>query len=516
MLVTDLYFYGVLLLRRLPVILFITLLAGAGGLWLALAQQPQYRSTATILVESPEIPADLARSTVLENAIVQVQIIEQQLLTDRSLAALADRFDVYPPEPELSSSDIAEDMRERVSVERGDLGDGDRSATAFKISFDAATPQLAADVANHLASTILQRGNERRASRASETLEFFKQDVARLTAQLASLDQTIQLFKSEHLEDLPDSLEFRRLRQGNLEERLLLLEREAVTLRSRRANLALVLETKEQFPGGDIETPQGKLLAELQQALLAQSTVFGPDSPSVRALGQRIAALQPSADAATAAAGAALPRPVSDLELQFADVEDQLAAIAVEKNAIERSLAELAASIEATPQNETALDVLERDRTNVQALHALALARLAEATTGAEIEARFKGERLLLVEAALPPENPLPTKRRLIVGGALAGGLVAALALILGLEVLNRRVRRPVELERRLDIQPMVTIPYVRGASDRRRRRLVVAASVMVTAALAITPMLVGLNPPLNELGSVLTNSISAARSGNP
>jgi Uncharacterized protein involved in exopolysaccharide biosynthesis len=513
--VTDLYFYGALLLRRLPVILLVSLLAGACGLLLALSQKPTYRATATILVESPEIPSDLARSTVIENAVVQVQIIEQQLLTDRSLAALAARFEIYPPELPLKSSDIAEDMRKRISVEQSELGVGDRSATAFRISFDAATAELAADVANHLATTILQRGVERRATRASETLEFFKQDVARLTAELANLDETIQLFKSEHLDDLPDSLEFRRLRQGNLEERLLLLEREAVTLRSRRANLALLLETTGHTPGGEVATPEGKLLAELQQALLAQSTIFGPDSPSVQALSRRIAALEPGVGAATAT-DAGGSRPVSDLDLQLADVDDQLAAIAAEKTSIEQSLAELQASIEATPQNETALDVLERDRENVQSLHTLALARLAEATTGAEIESRLKGERLSLVDAALPPEDPLPTKRRLIVAGALAGGLVAALGLILGLEVLNRRVRRPIELERRLDIQPMVTIPYIRGASDRRRRQLVVAASVVLTAALAITPLLIGLNPPLNELGSVLTSSISMARSRTP
>jgi polysaccharide biosynthesis transport protein len=479
---TDLLFYGTLLLRRLPLILLVTCLAAIAGVLIAQSQTPVYRATATVLVESPEIPDDLARSTVMENAVVQVQIIQQQLLTDNSLMALAEQFAVFSPELEMTQSEIATEMRERIQVEQAQLGNTDWSANAFKISFSANTSQLAADVANFLASTILMRGSERRTERATQTLAFFEQDVTVLTNQLADLDKELLRFKSEHLNDLPDSLEFRRTRQSTYEERLLLLEREAATLRNRRANLVLLYEVTGRDVVGGVPTPQGQLLAELQRALLTQSTIYGPTSYPVEALNKRIAELKPET-VSVPGEEAGTDQPSSELELQLADIDDQLSALAQERDSIRVSLESLATSIGATPQNESTLAVLERNRENTQVLYKLALERLAEATTGAEIEARLKGERLSLVEAATPPQHPQPTKKRLIAGAAVGGGIALALGLILAFEFLNRRVRRPVELERELDIQTMVTIPYLPSSWEIWRRRLLVTGSVLLIGA---------------------------------
>ena len=51
------------------------------------------------------------------------------------------------------------------------------------------------------------------------------------------------------------------------------------------------------------------------------------------------------------------------------------------------------------------------------------------------------------------------------------GGLGAALGFIVLWEMLNRSIRRPVELSQRLGIQPIITIPYIRTAGERRWRR---------------------------------------------
>ena len=51
------------------------------------------------------------------------------------------------------------------------------------------------------------------------------------------------------------------------------------------------------------------------------------------------------------------------------------------------------------------------------------------------------------------------------------GGLGAALGFIVLWEMLNRSIRRPVELSQHLGIQPIITIPYIRTAGERRWRR---------------------------------------------
>ena len=56
-------------------------------------------------------------------------------------------------------------------------------------------------------------------------------------------------------------------------------------------------------------------------------------------------------------------------------------------------------------------------------------------------------------------------------------------------ELLNRTIRRPVDLTRALGIQPLATIPYIESSSVRRRRlalrtMLVIAILISVPVAL--------------------------------
>ncbi len=46
-----------------------------------------YRSTATILIEQQEMPADLVRSTISSYADQRIQVISQQVMTPRQLDA---------------------------------------------------------------------------------------------------------------------------------------------------------------------------------------------------------------------------------------------------------------------------------------------------------------------------------------------------------------------------------------------------------------------------------------------
>ena len=51
------------------------------------------------------------------------------------------------------------------------------------------------------------------------------------------------------------------------------------------------------------------------------------------------------------------------------------------------------------------------------------------------------------------------------------------------LELLNRSVRRPIDLVRGLSIQPIATIPYLETAAGKKRRRI---AQVALVISLAI------------------------------
>jgi hypothetical protein len=82
------------------------------------------------------------------------------------------------------------------------------------------------------------------------------------------------------------------------------------------------------------------------------------------------------------------------------------------------------------------------------------------------------------------------------------GGLGAALGFIVLWEMLNRSIRRPVELSQHLGIQPIITIPYIRTAGERRWRRwLVVAALLFIIVAIPLILLIIDSQyAPLDQL----------------
>src|SRR5262245_62083774 len=81
--------------RRGRLITWVFASACAVTLLLALFWPPTFRSTATILIEQQEIPADLVRSTVTSYADERVQIISQRVMTTQNLLDIIRRYELY-------------------------------------------------------------------------------------------------------------------------------------------------------------------------------------------------------------------------------------------------------------------------------------------------------------------------------------------------------------------------------------------------------------------------------------
>jgi uncharacterized protein involved in exopolysaccharide biosynthesis len=111
----DLKFYLSIFLRRLPYFIVIAAFLSAVGIAVASILPPLYSSTAKILVEAPQIPGDLARTTVPIDPVQQIQIIEQRLMTRANILSLADKLKVYADQPGVPADVIIADMRARTS-----------------------------------------------------------------------------------------------------------------------------------------------------------------------------------------------------------------------------------------------------------------------------------------------------------------------------------------------------------------------------------------------------------------
>jgi polysaccharide chain length determinant protein (PEP-CTERM system associated) len=489
----DLKFYWAVFLRRLPYFLAIAILIAAAAVTTAYILPPVYRSEARMLVEPQRIPGELAQTTVPVDPFEQAQIIEQRLMTRANLHDLATRIGLYADQPDMGVGAIVGDIRERIEF-IGFVPDVTRApnepgATIIGVAFEAPTPEFAIKGLNELVSLVLEENVRIRTGRASDTLQFFEAEVARLEAAIEAQAEKITAFKTENFEALPDSLDARRSRQEIEQERLLALEREAAALKNQRATVVWVFERTGRASALGELSPEEEELKALRSQLIQQRAIYNDSSPTIRVLKTRIAALEALVESQRAerslpdASGEAPAEPMSELELELAPIDERLKFIEGEKALIEQTLAGLEASIQATPANEMVLAGLDRELASLNSQYDQAVASLGQAQVGERLEVMSKGERFSLIEQPTMPGSPVRPKRLLISAAGVVGGLGAGFGFILLMEMLNRSIRRPVDLTAKLGLEPFVTVPYIRTPGEARRKRGIVLAALLVIAA---------------------------------
>ncbi|WP_313760574.1 Wzz/FepE/Etk N-terminal domain-containing protein [Rhizobium sp.] len=149
----DLNFYLSFLILRWSHVLIIICLYAATLIVVALLMPHQFQSMATILVEAPQNPSEVARSAVPTSA-QQQQIVQQQITTLQNLVELADKLDSHGGErAQLAADKLVREMQSRINflespLSRGGMG----GATLISVFFDAETPALAAKGANEVVS----------------------------------------------------------------------------------------------------------------------------------------------------------------------------------------------------------------------------------------------------------------------------------------------------------------------------------------------------------------------------
>jgi uncharacterized protein involved in exopolysaccharide biosynthesis len=494
----DLKFYFSLFLRRLHWFVLFLVIGSAVGLTLAQVLPPVYVAQARLLVESEQIPGELAASTVRTEATEQLEIIQQRILTRDTLVDMANRLNIYggtQAENQMSTEDLVEDMRERIGIVTtgGAERRGPVRATVVSVNFEAPSAALAATVTNEVVTLILREDISMRTRTARQTLEFFQQEVDRLDAELVDRGAVILEFKEENQEALPDSLEFRRTQQAANQERLLQLEREESALRDRRARAERINELSNASgnpaPGSTLTDEQQQLRA-LEDELTAQLSILSPENPRVVLLQARIRGLRTIVEQQLAQQGdtSETGRPITAYQAQLAEIDGQLAFIANQKEQVQTNLSNLAASLERTPGNSIALDTLERDYANVRAQYDQAVSNMARAETGDVIETLRQGQRITVVEQAVTPNAPEKPNRLLIAAGGIGGGIVMGLAMVVLLELLNKGIRRPEDVSNALGITPFAVLPYYRTRGENLRRRSIIIG--VVGGALVGIPLL--------------------------
>lgn len=489
----DLRFYLSLFVRRIHYFLICLAIGSAIGITLATVLPPVFKASAKLIVESEQIPDELAATTVQTETTEQLQIIQQRILTRDSLLEMANRLRIYETKAgevakRLPADEIVDDLRDRITIATtgGTTRNGQMQATVVEVSFEAPTAQMSASVTNEVVTLILQENVEIRTSVAGQTLEYFNEEVSRLDQELATRGADILAFQERNLEALPDSLDFRRSQQSAAQERLAQVERDESILRDRRDRLTALYENTGDIGGLNTPlsnmTPEQRQLQGLKDELNTLLAVLSPENPRVKVMQAQVAALEETVAAQTSSGLDLSPTgaPMSAFDIQIADLDGQLDFLAAQKRTIEATMEALRVSIEATPGNAITLDTLQRDYANLRAQYDQAVSNRARAETGDTIEALAKGQRISVIEQAVAPREPDRPNRTVVAVAGMGAGFMVGLALIVVLELMNTAIRRPVDLTNKLGITPFGTVPLIRTRWEVVRRQTIIFAAFAV------------------------------------
>ncbi len=448
---------GPSLLKHLPAIakqrkwylIVPTLLLTLAGVAAAFLLPTVYRSTAILLVESPQLPEEVAGTTSSDVIDQRIAKVRQQVLSRPDLIEMIQRLDVYGKERVSKPlSEVIETLRESVrfapvSSEIQQRGNGKSSTIAFSVSFDYADPVKAQAVAQDVVEHILQIDSTKNAEQAANTVQFLTDQATNLQTQIALLEGQISGIKSHNGSVLSNSgMTMIGGGSGSFDAQISALQRDNAQLNTQR-DLTKTAANRDPIVAG----------AESQ--LAAARAVYAESHPDVIIARQRLA------EAKELAARNVVNIPVDAIASQISFNNSQIAALQAARS---RESAQSSAILNAQSRAPVVMEQVAQLQQKLEGLNVQyqqVAGKLMSAQASAKMENEQKGERLTVIDPAVVPDQPdSPNRPKLILGGA-AAGLVAGLVLLLGLEILIRPIRGIDSVKMITGVAPLVAIPTI-------------------------------------------------------
>jgi polysaccharide biosynthesis transport protein len=480
----SLHDYLSILRRRALVMVLMFGAVLSASLFFAMVQPRIYESTATILVEGPQVQVAVGDRTNQPRPEDRVNLIQQRLMTRENLVQIADRHELFSLDGQrgISDTDVVNAMRSSIRLDLMGAENpwGPRpAAISFNLSFQHGDPGKTFAVTRELADLFLASNRQDRVEQATRTTEFLSAEAERVRKELESLEGRIATFKSQQAGALPDSVAVSMGGLQSMEADLRSTERDYRLALSELRALEVDLEAARRgvtAPGvlGDAGPSQSEQELERARAeLVGLRALYTESHPDVRSLIRRIEGLEqavvteprvqtPSRSAVREQAGLVISR----LEAQAEAARNRVDLLSNQQSSLRASIGQLRAQATRAPQLERQLAGLERDYEAAQTKYEDLRSQLLSAQVVENLEGDQQVERFILLEPPLQPEFPVKPSRRKIAAAGFVVAVGAALGMALLLELLFARVWGANALTAAVNQRPMAVIPYIATGAE--------------------------------------------------
>lgn len=277
------------------------------GLLAILFWPNRYLSTATILIEDPEIPPGLVQTTVTTFAARQVQYINQRVMTRTNLAQIIEKFNLFAEQRKylptlLMVPDVQKDIRIDVidmpmQQQQQAAGRPMNQTIAFTVGFEDKNPAIAQKVANELVSLYLAENVRSRTEQTAQTSQFMQTEVDRLDVEVRDLESQIAKIKQENKGSLPEETAFNLQVLQRSDADLMEIDRQNKEIEQSKIMLDAQLAQIEPMapmimPDGKGVAPPADQLRALESQLAMLEGRYSPDHPDVQRTRRDVEALR--------------------------------------------------------------------------------------------------------------------------------------------------------------------------------------------------------------------------------
>nr|WP_281391728.1 lipopolysaccharide biosynthesis protein [Sphingomonas endophytica] len=418
-------------------------LLSVAGIVTAFALPRIYRSSATLLVESQELPSTLVTSPI--NSIIDQRIakIREQVLSRGDLIALIEQNNLYEQERRSKPlSSIVTQMQEatKLGAVSGDIGGGAQqggtNTIAFTMSYDYADPAKAQAVMQSFVSRFLEIDATTMAAQANNTVDFLQDQSRKLTDQINQIEGQITAIKARNGSTLASGGMVMPANTGSYSAQIAQLQGE---------NRQLMAQV--QRSGG-----KDPMVQQAESALVAARAVFAESHPDVVRAKARLQQAKEIAASQGGSSDSALIQ--SQIQANNAQI-GQLQQYRASDEA--RAAAGMAAQSRA-PVLQEQVSQLEARATTLRDQLREVSGNVLRAQNSARMAQEQKGERLSVIDPPSAPDKPVSPNRLLLIGGGIAGGLGLGVVLALVLEFLLRPIRGVGQIQS-LGLEPLALVP---------------------------------------------------------
>lgn len=433
------------------------ILAVVGAVAAILILPREYESGATLLVQSPTLPNEVI-GTGSDSELIdrRIEALRQQIISRPKLLTLIEANELYASERARKSlSSIIETMRDNIKLNSIDANlntsrPEDRTI-AFRLTYRYADPAKAQVIAQSLMEQVVELNSTADVAQANQTVQFLKEQQNELRGAITTQEQQIAALNMRFGGVLSRANAPIIGGGGSYDVQIAELNRANSMLQMQRRNLKT----------DDTRDP---VVAQAESSLAGARAVYAESHPDVVIAKQRLE------EARKLAAQNVQKLPSENIDEQIAFNNQQLATLRAGKAREQSQMTAAAMSQSQAPavqqqamQLQQRLDALNKQNEAISQ-------RLMTAEAGARAANEQLGERLVVVDPPVIPDEPASPNRLLIGAIALAAGLGLGAVLALAVEMFLAPVRTPGRVAAitgspTLALVPMIE-PRQRGGDD--------------------------------------------------